>query len=311
MNVVHNLDLTWREESVSRMVLGTAQLGLNYGIANTDDKPAADESREIIKAAWGGGACFFDTAQGYGDSEKVLGQFLKEAGVVDQAGVITKLDPGLNPENPNEIYDSIVRSADRLGKRPLWAVLLHRAEWLRFLAGGLGEALKKARRDNLVRFLGVSVYTVEEARQVLTFEEMDVLQIPCNAWDQRMLASGLLAEARKKDRLCFVRSIYLQGLLLMTAAQVAARLPDAAKAAECWWAVAEKLHIPPAELAMRFALSLDCPLVIGAERAEQVRTNVNLMKLSPLSKSERATLEKEMQPLISADILNPARWQQA
>ena len=290
------------------MVLGTAQLGLKYGIANQGGKPSGEASAEIVEAAWRGGVRFFDTAQAYGDSEAVLGRCLREVGGLEQARVITKLDPALNPEIQKDVYDSIVRSSEHLGIRPLWAVLLHRAGWLRFMRGGLGAALGRARDDGWVRFLGVSVYSVEEAREALAVDAMDMLQLPCNAWDQRMLTSGLLAEARRKGRLCFVRSIFLQGLLLMPAAEVAARLPAAASAAACWHAAAARQGIAPTELAMRFALGLNCPLVVGAERVEQVQDNLRLLSVAPMSEAERQDLESGMKACLTESILNPSLW---
>ena len=56
-----------------QLVLGTAQLGLNYGITNSDGKPKLEQSLEIITYALDNGINVFDTARAYGDSEHIIG----------------------------------------------------------------------------------------------------------------------------------------------------------------------------------------------------------------------------------------------
>ena len=60
--------------SMDRLVLGTAQLGMDYGIANTQGRPAFEEAVELVRCYWERGVREFDTAQDYGDSEKILGR---------------------------------------------------------------------------------------------------------------------------------------------------------------------------------------------------------------------------------------------
>ena len=52
----------------NKLVLGTAQLGLNYGIANKTGKPDL-ATRAILFVGMGGRYSYFDTAQAYGESE--------------------------------------------------------------------------------------------------------------------------------------------------------------------------------------------------------------------------------------------------
>ena len=57
--------------------LGCAQFGMNYGFTNTRGKVGQDEVREIIDLAIKNNIHSFDTAQSYGNSEKVLGNFFQ------------------------------------------------------------------------------------------------------------------------------------------------------------------------------------------------------------------------------------------
>ena len=62
----------------SKILLGTAQLGLNYGINNKDGKPSVESSIEILSAAYDNNIRFLDTAEAYGDAHEVIGNFHKQ-----------------------------------------------------------------------------------------------------------------------------------------------------------------------------------------------------------------------------------------
>ena len=52
------------KQSVSRLVLGTAQLGMDYGIANITGQPVYNTARSIVQEAWESGICEFHTGPG-------------------------------------------------------------------------------------------------------------------------------------------------------------------------------------------------------------------------------------------------------
>jgi aryl-alcohol dehydrogenase-like predicted oxidoreductase len=56
-----------------RVILGTAQFGLSYGISNEGGRVARDEVAGILSLASAEGVAALDTAAAYGDSEAVLG----------------------------------------------------------------------------------------------------------------------------------------------------------------------------------------------------------------------------------------------
>ncbi len=78
-------------KALSRMTLGTVQLGLNYGIANSEGKPDAEKAYAILDKAIDTGVKCLDTASGYGDSEKVIGSWIKNRGFNrDAVSIVTK-----------------------------------------------------------------------------------------------------------------------------------------------------------------------------------------------------------------------------
>ena len=52
------------KEDISRLVLGTAQLGMDYGIANANGRPVYNTARSIVQEAWESGICEFHTGPG-------------------------------------------------------------------------------------------------------------------------------------------------------------------------------------------------------------------------------------------------------
>ena len=82
----------------NKLVLGTAQLGLNYGIANVIGKPTEKQALEIMKYAVENGINYFDTAHSYGNSEIIIGKFLNfYKNYKNKVNIITKM-PSLKEE---------------------------------------------------------------------------------------------------------------------------------------------------------------------------------------------------------------------
>ncbi len=298
-------ELSWRGERLPPLVLGTAQLGLNYGVANCSGRPNAATARELVAAARAGGVDLFDTAQAYGEAEAALGAALRDTSG-SPPRVVSKLAPTLDPTDGAALRAALAESRRRVGGA-LWGLLLHRPEWLAQWDRGLGAALLAARDAGEVRWLGASVYAPDQARQALARPELDLLQLPANAWDGRWEEAGILAECRARNVLAFIRSIYLQGLLVLSAAEAGARVPAAAAAARRWNELAGTGEAA-ARLAFRYARGLGAPLVVGMETAAPARTNLEWLNLPPLTAEERADLRWEMRPFVCAEVVDPSRW---
>ena len=291
---------------VPACVWGTAQLGLAYGIANVSGKPTDRVRDEIVTAALGSGYSWFDTAQAYGDSESGLGASFLTSSVVPT--VVTKLHPDLDPCDASGIVDAIAGSCRRLGISSLLGVMLHRAEWLDFWELGLREGLLRAQEMGLVSRLGVSVYSPEELDRVLDMPSMTIAQVPLNAWDPRFVNSDVLIRAKEQGVLCFLRSVYLQGLLLMSPDQVGARLPVAREMSVVWHDLCETLRCTPQQLAVRYARRFGCSLVIGVETITQVHETVTLMEDPMLSEEDFRLVQERLHPLAKKEIVNPVNW---
>jgi aryl-alcohol dehydrogenase-like predicted oxidoreductase len=297
--------IRWGDERISGIVLGTAQLGMDYGIANVHGQPDEKLACEIVGTALRYGVNCFDTAQAYGSSEIVLGKALKYCKARGDVKIVSKLSPDLQPTDWNALEQSIKDSCRNLGVERLWCLMLHRGDWLHIWDDGLGRFFGDVVKRGLVKYLGVSTYWPNEALRALENPQIQIVQVPCNAWDQRMKSSDVFEFAKSLNNLCFVRSIYLQGLLTMPPEAVGKRLPKAAEASQRWHELAASYNLRPIELAMGFAKSLQQPLVVGVDDTAQVIENISLYESIDLPEN---VVEDTRLEVDDEDIVIPMSW---
>lgn len=291
------------------LILGTVQLGLPYGIANATGKPDQRAANAIVAAAWELGVRCFDTAQGYGDSETVLGKALRACHAQDLAHVITKLSPALPPFGA-EIGQSLSISRERLGVKRFFCVMLHREEHLPLLDDYAGDVLRKLRAACQLEHIGVSVYTPEKALEALRHPLVDIVQIPASLLDRRCETVGVFALARETGKQLHVRSAFLQGVLLMPPLRIPDNLRELRPAVEAFQQACAVAAIPPAVAALLWlhARHPDVSILFGAETADQVRDNVNphvwKHEIEPAFLRQLDAIDSPQK----AELLNPSLW---
>lgn len=291
------------------LILGTAQLGLVYGIANTTGKPDQHTANALVATAWEQGVSTFDTAQGYGDSETVLGQAFLACRVGQRARVITKLSPTL-PASGSEIADSLSASRDRLRVEHLFCVMLHREEQLPLLDDYVGEVLCNQRAAGLVEHLGISVYTPQKALQALRHPLLDIVQIPASLVDRRCEAAGVFAMAKNMNKQLHVRSAFLQGTLLLPPQRIPEALRELRPVVEKFQQISAAAGIQPSLAALLWLHHRypEAAILFGAETPEQVRDNLNpaIWKQGP-----SPAFIRQMEAIVppqKAELLNPSLW---
>ncbi|MBN1615181.1 MAG: aldo/keto reductase [Deltaproteobacteria bacterium] len=267
------------DKEFSRLVLGTAQLGMPYGIANRTGKPDYKKAYDIVHAAWEGGVRCFDTAQAYGDSERVLGRALSSLRKpLQEPLIVTKLDPMLDITNPKATDKAIQGSLRRLKVERLYALMFHFEELPPSLAlnNGLKDLLSGYRRDGLIGHIGISVYTPKSALQALQCDLIDLVQVPTNVLDRRFLNAGVFDLAMEMGKEIFIRSVFLQGLLLMDSDRLPASMDFAAPVVRSFTNVSESAGVPRIVLAFGY-VRLRFPrtrVIFGAETVDQVENNL-------------------------------------
>jgi len=300
----------FRDLRFSTLVLGTVQLGLPYGIANTTGQPAFLDVLDILSAAVEGGVTCLDTAAVYGESETVLGKALAELGLTDTMIVATKVTQlaaeGISARQADGIVEqSVLRSLRNLRRDRLDLCLFH-------LEGNFllyADSLLKMREKGLVRYVGSSVNFPGPAAEILRTGRAEALQMPTSILDHRFLRAGIPALAAGCNAALFVRSIYLQGLLLMPEASIPAEQAAVIPVRHALESIAADAGMGLRELAVRHMLSVPgiTALVVGVETAQQMRDNVTLFGKGPLDDALRARVDQAVPDLPDA-ILFPGTW---
>jgi len=188
--------------------LGTVQFGLPYGISNSHGQVPLPMVQAILATARQYKLQILDTAYLYGEAEQRLGECELSA-----FQVISK-SPEL--QSSSHARQCLTESLTRLRLSNIDSLLLHRPNQLWQAFGeDLWQQLQAFKHEGLVRRIGVSVYTPSELTALLDQFPLDLVQLPANLFDQRFLQSGLLQRCQQQGVAVHVRSLFLQGLLLM------------------------------------------------------------------------------------------------
>ncbi|MBL8022480.1 MAG: aldo/keto reductase [Leptospirales bacterium] len=280
--------------------LGTVQLGLDYGISNSGGQTPIEEARRILKLASEEGFEYLDTAAQYGESERVIGQIL---GQKHSFKIITKTPP-LTPANTEQdLQQGFARSLELLQVASVYGLMVHRFDDLKECKG-LIDAMRDIKASGRVRRIGVSVYTNAQALECLDLPELELIQVPLNAFDQELVISGTLDRLKQKGFEIHARSIFLQGLLLMdpeTAHQFFDPIRDHLRNYHLQMKAAGLSALEGAVQFVRSLANVDCA-VFGVNTLDQLREIGAALKknISPIDFTRFAIADRSF--------LNPALW---
>ena len=178
----------------------------------------ADQVREAFHAAVESGITFFDTAEvyGLGESERLIGQFLKQTDQPVQ--IATKYFPLPWRLNAQAIADTLAASLQRL---QVDRVALYQVHWpldflmsQRTLMNALADEVDKGR----IGAIGISNYSAEQMRQAHQFLAargipLAVNQVRYSLLSRQIETNGILNAARELDVAILAYSPLAQGLL--------------------------------------------------------------------------------------------------
>ncbi len=290
-------------------VLGTAQLGSAYGVNNCAGKPAYETARDIVATAWQLGVRQFDTARTYGDSEEILGRVIQELALEDGLEVHTKLN--LNKVPDAQTLDVLfAETLERLQMNYVDTLYAHEFEGFAGASDEVKAAIGERISAGQLGHFAVSVYDPAQAFAVIEDPLPSAVQIMGNVFDRRFDDSGFIAAAKQKGVRVFVRSLYLQGLLVMMPEQIPDHLGFAREAVAGWRAFCAKCEIAPEVFALQYAsLKGWGTPVIGCDSADQVRENVRLLgEAATASKQALALWEGSDAAQVDERIFNPRQW---
>jgi len=195
-------------DNISKLCLGTAQFGMNYGVNNTTGQPNQEEINTMLNMAYKNRVLFLDTASAYGMSELSIGSFIennKNSGF----NIITKLSPGITDEKI--ITQKVEQSIENLKINSMYGYLIH--SYSDFINdNSIFNKLINLKSTYNIGKIGVSLYLPSELINLLENNiSIEIVQIPYSILDTRF--EKLFPELKKRNIEIHVRSVFLQGLL--------------------------------------------------------------------------------------------------
>lgn len=198
--------------AATRLALGGATFGLDYGVSNSKGRLTRDELGRLLALAWEAGVDMVDLAPAYGGAEAAFSEARPETAMFRVVSKTIRADQSL---------DAVAAAARRSaaaapGGGALDALLVHAAA---DLAGPGGDALwallRGLKADGVARRIGISAYVADDPAALAERFGPDVMQIPLSFLDQRLLRSGALGRLKQLGVEIHARSAFLQGLVFL------------------------------------------------------------------------------------------------
>ena len=267
--------------------LGAVQFGVDYGVSNTHGKTTKYEVSQILQFAYENGISLIDTATSYGSSENILGKVITN----DDWRFVTKTphfsDNSLNSTHVNQLKESFNQSLFNLRKKNIYGLLLHSCDDLLKPGGELiFREMERLREIGMVKKIGVSAYSSKQISAILGKFNIDLIQLPINIFDQHLFVDGWLEKLKNNDIEIHARSVFLQGLLLMSIGSISPYFSPIREKIEMFSQSAKDLSLSKLELALGYVMGINeiDKIVVGVNTIEQLREIIEAtqVKVNPM-----------------------------
>lgn len=283
----------------NKLILGTVQFGLNYGINNLTGQPSEQEVFNIFDEAYFQGIQFLDTADAYGNAINIIGNYhLRGNNTFKILSKFNCIEKGKLEQNAKEALEKTHIHAFEVYSYHSFSSYSERPY--------LMDELLLLKQQGLIKKIGISIYTNDEFQCAINDDFIDVIQLPFNLLDNQNIRGSLLEQAKQKEKEIHIRSVYLQGLFFMNTDLLPERLLSLKPYLQSLHDYCKKESINMETLALSYALynqNID-QVLIGVDTKEQLIKNLNASKEIPQAFDfiNSHILVKE------TELLNPANW---
>lgn len=284
----------------NKLILGTVQFGLQYGINNFLGKPEKESVFEILSYAYDNGIKYIDTAELYGNAHELIGEFHK-SNPTKKFNIITKFPHNIE----DSLDDKINVYLNQFGIDYLEAILFHSYDSYINHKSQLTDLVKL--KSNRVKYIGVSVYTNEQMNEVIDDINIDIIQMPFNLFDNLNLRGELLKKAKSKNKIVHTRSAFLQGLFFMKKENSNNTRLKLVKEIDLLQNISFKTGYSIGEIALKYCIqqqSID-GVLIGVDSIEQLKENI-LFSKSQINEKIIDQINKIK--IKNIELLNPTMW---
>lgn len=285
----------------NKLILGTVQFGLPYGINTFKGTLISEkEVHEILQRALSLGINVLDTAAGYGEAESRIGTFHREN---QMFRIITKFNKAedVNWEN------SLTKSLERMNLESVDTVMFHSYEAFldnKKIISGINNKAK----GRLFKKLGVSVYNNDELLALKDVKEVEVVQLPFNLLDNDYQRGEIIKDLKNSGKEIHSRSCFLQGLFFRDEENLSGNLKRLKPFLRQIKNLAKENNIEIGHLALQYVLHKNYidGVLFGVDSIKQLNQNIQwAIKKLP----EEIYIEIEKIKVPDPGLLNPSQWQ--
>jgi len=284
----------------SKVILGTAQFGMDYGINNTSGKITKSEAFDILNYAFLNGIMELDTATSYGDSEKVIGEYLNNH--PKNRFIITTKISDINASLEKQVNNSIENlKIDKIDK-----LLFHSYDLYKHFEKEVKDFHQKFKGE-LFDELGVSIYTNYEIENLINDPFINRIQSPFNILDNYNKRGSCFEKLYLNGKKVDVRSVFLQGIFFKNISNLPNNLNPLIKYLNLIRELSREFKIDINSIAFGYLNSFDFidRIIFGVDSLEQLKKNLKSLSIK---------LPKELLKEINSieikeeELLNPSLW---
>tara|TARA_B100000900_G_scaffold222015_1_gene188465 strand:- start:423 stop:1292 length:870 start_codon:yes stop_codon:yes gene_type:complete len=257
-------------KTFSKFSIGTAQIGLNYGISNKHGMIKTKELEKIFQFLAKNNLKKIDTARAYGNCESIIGNQVTNFKHINW-DITTKFDQKKN------LVSAFSDSSQKLRKRP--NIILAHSINLYTTKKFLKNILELKERCKIKKF-GFSAYSEEDIIKGIKFYIPDVIQLPINILDHSLYTNGTLRKLKDLNIEIQARSIFLQGLFYLSDKVIQKKFNHVAGVIDKLKAISNCHHLTLPELSLKWVNSLEeiDSLIIGIESVDQINSHIQTIE---------------------------------
>ena len=287
---------------MSKIILGTVQFGLDYGINNNTGKPNHCEVKSIFDYAYNNNINFLDTAEAYGNSHEIIGNYHENSS--NKFKVTTKYSSA-RLDLPKNISERINHHLKILNISNLYCYMFHNYDDFKNYFNLFKLELLKLKSIGIIKKIGVSLHNNHHINDVLKNKEIDLIQLPYNLFDNKSKREKVFLKAKKNGVEIHTRSTFLQGLFFKDLATIGGKIAVLKKYLLELQRLSNKNEIN--SLALNYVCSnanID-GILLGVDNLSQLKknlTSINDNKFEDIIENIDSINVKE------ENLLNPANW---
>lgn len=285
----------------NKLILGTVQFGLSYGINNSKGKVSLNDSLKILGYAYDNGIRTLDSAEAYGNAHEVIGIFHNK-NPTKIFNIITKLPKLIN----YDIIDKVNGYLKDLKVNHLETLMFHSFDSYQNNINNF-DVLKDLKSSNKIKSLGVSIYTNYEIEKVILNKDIDIIQLPFNLFDNANLRGDILQKAKIKGKIIHTRSSLLQGLFFKDENDSNKIVQKLKNELTLLSSISKRDKTSISELALSYCVQQETidNVLIGVDSVNQLIDNLDAVNY----KIKQKTIDSINSINIgNLDLLNPSLW---